>query len=213
MCSTFCSSRQPSRSSSRCCSSAEPLHVRRAVRLRHADGRLVIFRDQSIRARRAQTRPPPKTVRSPAAGTSCSSRETRSPGSRQMVPLSGGCSPDSTRSRLLLPAPLRPISAIRSPGSIWRSASSKRGRWPKARPIFCNDNRGTADNVPRATCYVLGATCKEHVLRARARARATCSCRVQHDARVRARDPARGTGTSHAARMARCTQHPARSTS
>ena len=51
-------------------------------------------------------------------------------------------SPAITFSRLDLPEPLRPMSAIRSPASIWRQACSNSGRWPKARDRLSMVSRG-----------------------------------------------------------------------
>src|SRR5688572_32543236 len=91
-----------------------------------------------------------------------------------MVPASGGCSPDSTRRRLLLPAPFRPMRAMRSPDSIWRSASSNRGRCPKARLTFCNDKRGKGEtyHVQRAMCYVLRS--EEHTSELQSQSNLVC---------------------------------------
>ena len=143
MSSTFCSSRQPSRSSSWCCSSpsrsSPPASCVSATR----DRRVVIVGDE--RAELAEARRDFVEDRA-IAGRGNVLIEPRDAQPR-LAPdraASGGWSADSTRSRLVLPAPLRPISAMRSPGSIWRSASSNSGRWPKARPICCNDSRGTS---------------------------------------------------------------------
>src|SRR5690606_14609548 len=68
------------------------------------------------------------TLPSAPGGTSCSRCATRTPPSRRTSPSSGLSSPSSRRSRVDLPAPLRPIRAMRSPESIAKSTpSSRRG--------------------------------------------------------------------------------------
>ena len=74
-----------------------------------------------------------KTVRSPAAGTSCSSRETRSPGSRQMVPRSGGSLPgqdpqQAATCRLRCGRSARCARPARSGGPLHRRAEGGRRR-------------------------------------------------------------------------------------
>src|SRR5262245_7442722 len=69
----------------------------------------------------------------------------RRPGSRQTTPASSGISPAMAFNRLDLPLPLRPMTAMRSPGSIRRSAASRSGRWPKARCAFWRWTIGTMD--------------------------------------------------------------------
>ena len=65
------------------------------------------------RRRRRRTR-----CRRRRCGTSCASRATRGRLRRRTSPSSARISPASSRSNVDLPAPLRPMSAMRSPGSM-----------------------------------------------------------------------------------------------
>ena len=72
----------------------------------------------------------PEKTYSPSAiresrGGRWSCRATRAPRWIESEPVSGASSPESTRSRVDLPAPLRPESVIRSPASSLKETSSK----------------------------------------------------------------------------------------
>jgi hypothetical protein len=101
------------------------LDLRERVRIDHFGMRdMVELREQ--RAGLAQSRRPTtsNTVPTASPGTSCSSRATRRPPSRRTSPSSGLRSPESSFSSVDLPAPLRPMSAMRSLGSMDRSTWS-----------------------------------------------------------------------------------------
>ena len=126
--STLCSSRQPSRSSSCVLQLAEPLEIVGIVRLRPRDGGVVIVGDQAPRS----PRPGRDLVEHRAVAGDrhvLSSRETRSPGSRQIVPASGGLSPDNDAQQAALS---RPVAADQGDALAARrsaeSASSKSGQ-------------------------------------------------------------------------------------
>ena len=83
--------------------------------LRHRDGGVVIVGDERPSAPRPSAISS-NTVRSTPPGTSWSSRETRSAGARQTTRSRAAARRTSTRSRLDFPLPLRPMTAMRSPG-------------------------------------------------------------------------------------------------
>ena len=157
--STFCSSRQPSRSSSWCCSS--PSRASAAGHRRRSPPRAPPrggSRRRGRQARRGRSRLRRRPSGRPTPGTSCSSRAMRSAGRARPCPPSGGISPEMTFSRLDLPVPFRPMSAMRSPGSMRRSAASKSGRWPNA--------SATESRVMTGTGYYSGSEdARSHVAR------------------------------------------------
>ncbi len=110
----------------------------------------------------------------PAApcGTSCSRRVTRTPCCTRTSPSSGLWSPDSSLSRVDLPAPLRPIRAMRSPGSIDSSAFSSNNGPPTLKSTFCRVIRGIR------ILYGLGASAGLHPAPAEATAAAKATSKA-----------------------------------
>ena len=161
---------------------AEPLHVRRAVRLRHADGRLVIFRDQRCRARRARTRPPrrpcdrrlrERPARAARRAARARARWCRCRAAVHPTAHAAGC---SCRRRCGRSA--RCARPARSGGPLLRrgEGGQRRGRFSAT----TTGARQTTYHVLRATCWVQRAKARatSYVLVPRARhvprARATC---------------------------------------
>jgi hypothetical protein len=62
------------------------------------------------------------------AGASCATWPSRARAAKRISPPSGAIWPETARSRVDLPAPLRPTSPTRRPGSTARSASSRSAR-------------------------------------------------------------------------------------
>ena len=115
--STRCSRFQPSSASICCCNLS-----RRAI---SALSPWAASSSNSARSVTMSCRPEATTSltrRSSAAGMSCGNEAMRHAGSIQSSPLSRFCSPSTVLSKVDLPAPLRPTSATRSPGSRIKSA-------------------------------------------------------------------------------------------
>ena len=126
--STRCSNRQPSRSSSSCCSRAQPLE-RGRLAVRRGRRRVVVVGDEQLQIAESLG---DDVEHRPVGGKR---NVLHQPGHAQArlpphLPLSGGSVPASTWSSVDLPVPFRPTTAMRSPGSIWRETESRRGRWP-----------------------------------------------------------------------------------
>ena len=190
---------------------AQPLHVRRVVRLRHADGRLVILGDEG--AELAETR---RDFREDGAiaGRGNVLIETRD--------AQPGLAPDGAAvGRLIGRQHAQQAALAGAVAANQRKALAvldlevgffEKGKVTEGEADFLQRQQGHGRQ--RTTCYVLRAGCNVRKARATSpRARATCSCRMctcSTTRVLRARDPARGTGTSHVARMG--TLHPAPST-
>ena len=101
------------------------------VDLGEPDGRSAVSASAS-RARRSGS--PCSTVSSSEAspeGASCATVAMRARAARRMSPPSSGSSPAMARSRVDLPAPLRPTRPMRRPWSTVRSAPSRMVRPPR----------------------------------------------------------------------------------
>ncbi len=83
-------------------------------------------------------------VSRPYVDTSCSSRATRSPGARQIVPASGGISPEITFSRLDFPDPLRADE-----GDALARLDAKIRRLEQRQMAERERDRGRASGVPQ----------------------------------------------------------------
>ena len=75
-------------------------------------------------------------------------RQQRAAAGGVTVPRTGSSSPAAARSSVLLPAPLRPISATRSPGSIARSRPRRTSRGPP--PSSSSTQRSRSSSAARA---------------------------------------------------------------
>ena len=111
---------------------AQPLERARRRVVRDAHRGVVVVRDERAELAEARRRPRRTRVRSPAPGRPGRAARRAAPARARSRRRRAATSPTTTLSRLDLPEPLRPMSAMRSPGSMRRSARSKSGRWPKA---------------------------------------------------------------------------------
>ena len=145
--STCCSTSQPPRSSSSWCTRPS---ASRASGVACSATRTAAWW-YAVTTSRNSSRPSAttsKTVCDVEMAASCTSLAARRSGARQTDPASGSSSPDRSRSSVDLPAPLRPMTAMRSPASIVRLAWSSSGRGPKAMNRSSHVRIGNAPTVP-----------------------------------------------------------------